>query len=117
MNRELLEKMTKEELMELVRIQDEAINSLDIQRYDSSAVIEHLVRVTHDMHNLRYYDAERSHCQDHLDDFVREMYMKYPMYIVSAEKVDKMPDEPFKIIKEQTDDTNGQMPEGGCTNG
>lgn len=104
MNRETLERMTKEELMELVRIQDEAIKSLDIQRYDSSAVIEHLVRVTHDMHNLHYHDVERSHCKDRLDDFVREMYGKYPMYLVSAEKVDKMPDEPFKIIKEQTDE-------------
>ena len=70
------------------------------------------MQVTNEMHNLRYLDAERSHNQERLDDWIREMYMKYPMYIVSAEKVDEMPDEPFKIIKEQPEDTNGQMPEG-----
>lgn len=85
MNRDVLERMTKEELMELVSRQNEAIDSLDQQRYDSSDVIEHLVRATHDMQNLRYHDMERSHCQDRLDDFVREMYGKYPMYLVSAE--------------------------------
>ena len=85
MNREVLEKMTKEELMELVCRQSEAIDSLNVQRYDASAVIEHLVRATHEMHDLRYHDAERSNCQDHLDDFVREMYGKYPMCLVSAE--------------------------------
>lgn len=104
MNREVLERMSKEELMELVCRQNEAINSLDEQRYHASAVIEHLVRASHEMHDLGYRDAERRHCQDRLDDFVREMYTKYPMYLVSAEKVDKMPDEPFKIIKEQTDE-------------
>ena len=85
MNREILEKMTKEELMEMICRQNEAINSLDMQRYDASAVIEHLVAATHDMQNLRYRDVERSHSQERLDDFVREMYMKYPLYIVSAE--------------------------------
>ena len=93
MNRETLEKMTKEELMEMIRIQNEAIDSLDKQRYDSSAVIEHLVAATYDMHNLRYHDAERSQCQDYLDDFVREMYMKYPMYLVSAEYPNKSNEE------------------------
>ena len=115
MSREILEKMTKEELIELVCRQNEAINSLDIQRYDASAVVEHLVRATYDMHNLRYHDVERSHCQDRLDDWVREMYMKYPMYMVTAEKVDKMPDEPFKIIKEQSDDVKGKPMEGEQT--
>ena len=100
MNRETLERMTKEELMELVSRQSEAIDSLNMQRYSSSAVIEHLVRATHEMHDLRYHDAERSNCQDRLDDFVREMYGKYPMYIVSADKVDKMPENPCEIGKE-----------------
>lgn len=100
MNREVLEKMTKEELVELIERQEAVIDSLDQQRYDSSDVIEHLVAATHDMHNLRYHDAERSHRQDHLDDFVREMYMKYPLYIVSAEKVDEMPENPCEIGKE-----------------
>ena len=100
MNREILEKMTREELLELISRQQEAISSLDTQRYDASAVIEHLVQVTHEMHNLRYHDAERSHCQDRLDDWCREMYMKYPLYIVSAEKVDKMPENPCEIGKE-----------------
>lgn len=100
MNRETLERMTKEELMELVSRQNDAINSLDMQRYNASAVIKHLVSVSHELHNLRCHDAERSHCQDRLDDFVREMYGKYPMYIVSAEKVDKMPENPCEIGKE-----------------
>lgn len=117
MNRELLDRMTKEELIELVGRQEEVIDSLNLLRYDASCVIENLVRVQRDMNDMRYHDTERSHNQEHLDDFVREMYMKYPMYLVTAEKVDKMPDEPFKIIKEQTDDTKGQMPEGGFNNG
>lgn len=104
MNREALERMTKEELIELVSRQSEVIESLNEQRYNASAVIEHLVRATHEMHDLRYRDSRQSYCQDRLDDFVREMYGKYPMYLVSAEKVDKMPDEPFKIIKEQADE-------------
>ena len=106
MNREILEKMTREELLEHVSRQQEAINSLDTQRYDASAVIEHLVQVTHEMHNLRYHDAERSYCQDRLDDWCREMYMKYPLYIVSAEKVDKMPENPFVFGKEGEDNGN-----------
>ena len=85
MNREVLERMTKEELLELIVRQGETITALDIQRCNASAVIEHLVQVTYEMHNLRYNDAERSHSQDRLDDFVREMYGKYPMYLVSAE--------------------------------
>lgn len=85
MNRELLEKMTKEELLELVSRQNELIDSLGQQRYDANAVIEHFVHATHDMHNLRYHDAQRNLDQDRLDDWVREMYMKYPLYIVSAE--------------------------------
>lgn len=85
MSREVLEQMTREELLELVSRQSELINSLDQQRYDASSVIEHLTRVTSDMHNLRYHDSERSHNQDRLDDWVREMYMKHPLYIVSAE--------------------------------
>lgn len=89
MNRELLERMTKEELIELIERQDKAITCLDEQRYHASAVIEHLVRVSHEMHDLSYRDAERSHCQDHLDDFVREMYGKYPMSIVTAGEASK----------------------------
>lgn len=85
MNRELLKKMTKEELIELANRQNDAINSLDEQRYDASAVIGHLVRATHDMQNLRDHDLDRSHNQDYVDDFVREMYGKYPMYLISAE--------------------------------
>lgn len=93
MNKEVLERMTKEELMELVSRQNDAILSLDEQRYHASAVIEHLVRATHEMHDLSYSDAERSHCQDRLDDFVREMYGKYPMYLVSAEYPNKSNEE------------------------
>lgn len=89
MSREILERMTKEELMEFVRRQDEVIDSLNQQRYDASAVIDHLVRATQDMHNLRYHDAERESRKDVMDDFVREMYKKYPLYIVSAEKVEE----------------------------
>lgn len=100
MNREILEKMTKEELLELANRQSDAIDSLDEQRYHASAVIEHLVRASHEMHDLSYRDAERRHCQDRLDDFVREMYGKYPLYIVSAEKVDEMPENPCEIGKE-----------------
>ena len=73
MNRDLLEKMTKEELLELVIRQNDTNNSLDQLRYDANAVIEHLVHATHDMHNLRYHDAERSLAQDRLDDWVREI--------------------------------------------
>ena len=92
MTSDVLERMTKEELIELVNRQNDAINSLDQQRYDASAVIEHLVRATQDMHNLRYHDAERSHCQNYLDDFVREMYGKYPLYIAPAEEAPKFED-------------------------
>ena len=104
MDREILEKMNREELLELISRQREAISSLDVQRYDASAVIEHLVQVTHEMHNLRYHDAERSHRQDRLDDWYREMYTKYPLYLVSAEKMDKMPENPLEIRKETEDD-------------
>lgn len=86
MNRETLERMTKEELIELVERQTQAINSLDMQRYDANAVIEHLVAATENMKNLRYHDAERDHNQEYLDDYVRQMYMKYPEYIVTADK-------------------------------
>ena len=100
-------RMTKEELLELVSRQNDAINSLDAQRYDASAVIEHLVQVTHEMHNLRYHDADRSHCQDRVDDWISEMYTKYPIYIVSAEKVNARPENAFEIKKENDDeDTN-----------
>ena len=92
MNREQLERMTKEELMELVSRQNDAINSLDMQRYNASAVIKHLVSASHELHNLRCRDAERSHCQDRLDDFVREMYAKYPLYIVPTEEEPKFED-------------------------
>ena len=84
----VLERMTKEELLELAIRQNELINSLDQQRRDASAIIEHLVRATHEMHNLRYHDAERSHCQDCLDDLLGKMYAKYPIHIVPAEKAD-----------------------------
>lgn len=86
MNRETLERMTKEELMELVEIQTNAINSLDMQRYDANAVIKHLVMATENMKNLHYHDAERDNAQGYLDAYVREMYMKYPSYIVTADK-------------------------------
>ena len=88
MNRELLKQMTKEELLELASRQDEAINRLDEQRYNASAVIDHLVGASHELHNLRCRDGERSVCQDRLDDWVREMYMKHPLYLVSAEYPD-----------------------------
>ena len=81
MSRDILERMTKEELMELVRRQDDVIDGLSQQRYDANAVIEHLVHATQDMHNLRYHDAERESRQAVMDDFVREMYMKYPVYV------------------------------------
>ena len=86
MNRETLERMTKEELIKLVERQTQVINSLDMQRYDANAVIEHLVAATENMKNLRYHDAERDHNQEYLDDYVRQMYMKYPTYIVTADK-------------------------------
>lgn len=89
MSREILERMTKEELMEFVRRQDELIDSLNQQRYDASAAIDNLVRTTQNMQNLRYHDAERESRQDIMDDFVREMYAKYPLYIVSVEKVEE----------------------------
>ena len=85
MNRETLERMTKEELIEFAIRQEEVINRLDMQRYDTNAVIEHLVAATHNMHNLRYHDAEREHAQDYIDDFSRQMYAKYPTYIFSAD--------------------------------
>lgn len=89
MSREILERMTKEELIELVSRQEEAINRLDMQRYTASAVLEHLVRATQDMHNLHYHDANREQSQNYMNDYVREMYAKYPLYIVSAEKVEE----------------------------
>ena len=85
MNREILNRMTKEELIELVERQNQAIVSLDMQRYDSNAIIEHLVMVTENMKNFRHSDAERDHNQEYLDDYVQQMYMKYPQYIVSAD--------------------------------
>lgn len=100
MNREILDKMTKEELMELASRQSEAIDSLNEQRYSESAVVEHLVRATHEMNDLRYHDSRRIYCQDRLDDWVREMYGKHPMYLVSADKVDEMPENPCEIGKE-----------------
>ena len=116
MNRELLEKMTKEELMELVSRQNEAISSLDEQRYHASAVIEHLVRASHEMHDLSYRDSRRSFCQDRLDDFVREMYGKYPMYTVSA-NVTKAEDllknlTPLNLWNKTPDDMKGTPMEG-----
>lgn len=86
MNRETLERMTKDELIELVKRQEEAINGLNIQRCDANAVIEHLVTATEHMKNLRCRDAERELAQDYMDDFVRQMYMKYPSYIVKGEE-------------------------------
>ena len=84
-NRELLKRMTKDELIELAMRQAQAIDSLDMQRYDANAVIEHLVTATENMKNLRHSDAERDHNQEYLDDYVRQMYMKYPQYLVSAD--------------------------------
>lgn len=89
MDREILKKMTKEELIELVERQDQSINRLDQQRFDSNAVIEHLVTATENMRNLRYHDIERDHDQEYLDDYIRQMYTKYPVYIVSAEYPEK----------------------------
>lgn len=86
MNRELLERMTKEELIKLVERQTQAINSLDTERYDANAVIEHLVMATEGMQSLRHHDAERDHDQEYLDDYVRQMYMEYPTYLVRADK-------------------------------
>lgn len=83
MYRDVLERMTKEELIELVDRQNRAINSLDMERYDANAVIEHLVMATENMKNLRYHDAERDHDQEYLNDFVRQMYEKYPNVIVA----------------------------------
>ena len=85
MSRDILEKMTKDELIELASRQEKAIISLDMQRYDANAVIEHLVSAIHDIHNLRYHDFEREHDQDYVDDFVSQMYAKYPIYLVSAD--------------------------------
>ena len=82
----ILEKMTKEELIGLVEKQTQVINSLDMERYDANAVIEHLVTATENMKNLRYHDAERDHNQEYLDDYVRQMYLKHPSYIVTADK-------------------------------
>lgn len=89
MDRKVLEKMTARELIELVERQDQSINSLDQQRFDSNAVIEHLVTATENMRNLRYHDIERDHDQEYLNDFVRQMYTKYPVYLVSAEYTEK----------------------------
>lgn len=97
MNREVLERMSKEELMELVSRQEEVIDSLNQLRYDTSCVIESLVRVPRDMNDMRYHDADRSHYQECLDEWLREMYGKYPMYLVSAEKVDEMPENPCDL--------------------
>ena len=87
MNRELLEQMTKEELLELARRQNDAILSLDEQRYYASAVIDHLVIASHEMHNLRSRDGERSVCQDRVDDWVREMYARHPLHVTPVEEV------------------------------
>lgn len=117
MNREVLEKMTKEELMELASRQSEAIDSLNEQRYSESAVVEHLVRATHEMHDLRYHESRRRFCQDRLDDFYREMYEKYPMYLVSAE-VSKVEEQlknltPYDLWEDKTpDDMKGQPLKG-----
>lgn len=89
MNREILEKMTKEELFVLIERQEQAINSLDMQRFDSNAVIEHLVTVTENMRNLRYHDIERDQDQEYLDDYIRKMYTKYPVWLVSADYPEK----------------------------
>lgn len=86
MNREILERMTAKELIELVERQTQAINSLDMLRYDANAVIDHLVTATESMRNLRYHDAERDHNQEYLDDYIRQMYMKYPKYILNVDK-------------------------------
>lgn len=90
MNRKVLEKMTKEEIIELVERQDQAINSLDRQRFDSNAVIEHLVTATENMRNLRYHDVERDHDQEYLSDFIGQMHTKYPVYLISAEYPEKI---------------------------
>lgn len=78
MNREILNRMTKEELIALVDRQNQAILSLDMQRYDANAVIEHLVMATESLKALRHSDIERDHNQEYLDDYVQQMYMKYP---------------------------------------
>jgi hypothetical protein len=86
MSRDILEKMTKDELIELASRQEKAIISLDMQRYDANAIIEHLASAVHDIHNLRYHDFDREHDQNYVDDFVSDMYAKYPTYIVLEEK-------------------------------
>lgn len=90
MDRKVLVKMTARELIELVERQNQAINSLDRQRFDSNAVIEHLVTATENMRNLRYHDIERDHDWEYLNDFVRQMHTKYPVYLVSAEYPEKI---------------------------
>jgi len=89
MDKEILEEMTKEELFELIGRQEQVINSLDQQRYDSNAVIEHLVTTTENMRNLRYHDAERNNDQEYLDNYIRDMYKKYPVWLVSADYPEK----------------------------
>lgn len=86
MDRKVLQKMTARELIELVERQRQAIISLDEQRCHANAVIEHLMIATENMQRIRNHDIKRDHDQEYLDDYVREMYMKYPVYLVSAVK-------------------------------
>lgn len=84
MNRKMLERLTKEELIELVMRQEQAILSLDKQRYESNAIIEHLTMAAANMKDLRCSELKRDHDQEYLNDYVGEMYMKYPTYLVKT---------------------------------
>ena len=85
MNRELLKRMTKDELIELAMRQAQAIDSLDMQRYDANAIIDHLVTAARDMKDIRCSELQRERDQDRLDDYIREMHIKYPNFIVKTE--------------------------------
>lgn len=86
MDRKILKKMTKEELIELVERQNRAIDRLDMQRYDSNVIIDHLVSAIGNLNLLRDHNIERERDQDYLNDYVYQMYQKYHTYLVSVEK-------------------------------
>ena len=93
MNRKMLERLTKEELIELVMRQERVINSLDSQRYESNSVIEHLVEVAVNMEDIWHNDLKRDHALVYLSDYIREMQIKYPMYLVRTETGEYKPQE------------------------
>lgn len=91
MNRELLENMTKEELIYLVEIQARAIESLDMQRCDSNVIIDHLVSAIGSLNLLHDNNLKRDHDQEYLNDYVYQMYQKYPSYLVKTETAVDIP--------------------------